>query len=55
MNRNWGQNWHINADLKNQPLSFELTSSDGVTLISYYVAPQNWDFGQSFEGKQYET
>lgn len=54
MNRNWGQNWHINADMKNQPLSFELTSSDGVTLISYYVAPKNWDFGQSFEGKQFE-
>lgn len=55
MNRNWGQNWHINTNMKNQPLSFEITSSDGVTLTSYNVAPKNWDYGQSFEGKQYES
>ena len=55
MGRNWGQNWHINTDLKNQPLAFELTGSDGVTLTSYNVAPQNWNYGQTFEGKQFES
>ena len=55
MGRNWGQNWHLNADLKNQPLSFEITGSDGITLTSYNVAPKGWDFGQSFEGKQFQS
>lgn len=55
MGRNWGQNWHINADLKNQPLSFEVTASNGPTITSYNVAPKDWKFGQSFEGKQFES
>ncbi|PIA63922.1 hypothetical protein AQUCO_00201326v1 [Aquilegia coerulea] len=53
MGRNWGQVWHVNADLKNQPLSFEVTTSDGVTITSYSVAPKTWEYGQSFEGKQF--
>ncbi|CAA6655820.1 unnamed protein product [Spirodela intermedia] len=40
MARNWGQNWHINADLRGQPLSFERSPSD-------------WSFGQTYVGKQF--
>ncbi|KAI5435166.1 hypothetical protein KIW84_021840 [Lathyrus oleraceus] len=52
MARNWGMNWHCNVNLQHQPLSFEVTSSTGKTLASYNVAPSNWQFGQTFQGKQ---
>ena len=53
MGRNWGQIWHINLDLKGQPLSFELTSSDGTTLTNFNVVPKDWEFGKTYTGKQF--
>uniref|UniRef100_A0A0D9W8M0 Expansin n=1 Tax=Leersia perrieri TaxID=77586 RepID=A0A0D9W8M0_9ORYZ len=53
MGRNWGQIWHINSDFRGQPISFELTSSDGKTLTNYNVVPKEWDFGKTYTGKQF--
>jgi len=53
MTRNWGQNWQTNLQLLGQSLSFRVTAIDRQTVESIDVVPASWQFGQSFEGKQF--
>ncbi|KAJ9683125.1 hypothetical protein PVL29_018922 [Vitis rotundifolia] len=51
MSRNWGQNWDVGVVLVGQSLSFQVTTRDQKMVQSDNVAPADWQFGQTFEGK----
>ncbi|PKI57632.1 hypothetical protein CRG98_021960 [Punica granatum] len=54
MKRLWGQKWETDAMLVGQSLTFRVRAVDGRTSTSWHVAPPNWQFGQTFEGKNFK-
>lgn len=50
LDRNYGEEWETNAKLVGQILTFRITTSDGKSTISEHVAPENWQFGQTYQG-----
>ncbi|KAK9289642.1 hypothetical protein L1049_008777 [Liquidambar formosana] len=54
MKRNWGQNWETNAMLVGESLTFRVRASDGRSSTSWHIAPKNWQFGQTYEGKNFK-
>ena len=51
MTRNWGQVWDTNTVLTGQSLSFLVATSDGKRLKFNNVAPSNWQFDKTYDGK----
>jgi hypothetical protein len=54
MQRIWGQKWETGANMVGESLTFRVRASDRRYSTSWHVAPENWQFGQTFEGKNFK-
>ncbi|KAG8647172.1 expansin-A16-like [Manihot esculenta] len=54
LQRDWGATWKTSTHLVGESLTFRVTTSDGRESTSWHVAPKNWQFGQTYEGKNFK-
>lgn len=54
MRRLWGQRWVTEAMMVGESLTFRVQASDGRYSTAWHVAPKTWQFGQTFEGKNFK-
>ncbi|KAI5561070.1 hypothetical protein BDE02_16G088700 [Populus trichocarpa] len=54
MERDWGATWKTSAILHGESLSFRVRASDERYSTSWHVTPKNWQFGQTYEGKNFK-
>ncbi|CAA0830339.1 Expansin-A9 [Striga hermonthica] len=54
LSRNWGQKWETNTKLVGQALSFRITTSDGRKLTLNNIVPNDWQFGKTYEGTNFQ-
>ncbi|PON48999.1 Expansin [Parasponia andersonii] len=53
MKRMWGQRWVTDAMMVGESLTFRVRASDGRFSTAWHIAPKNWQFGQTFQGKNF--
>lgn len=54
LKRIWGQKWVTDAMMVGESLTFRVRASDGRFSTSWHVAPKTWQFGQTFQGKNFK-
>ncbi|KAF2289848.1 hypothetical protein GH714_038901 [Hevea brasiliensis] len=54
LERDWGSTWKTSAHMVGESLTFRVRASDGRYSTSWHIAPKNWQFGQTFEGKNFK-
>ncbi|CAN0926198.1 EXPA9 [Linum grandiflorum] len=55
LDHDWGATWKTGFPLQGKSLSFRVRGSDGRYSTSPHVVPNNWQFGQTFEGKNFKS
>ncbi|CAM8982446.1 unnamed protein product [Rhodiola kirilowii] len=55
MTKNWGQNWASGVTLVGQSLSFRVQTSDHRHVTAWNIVPSNWQFEQTFVGKNFRV